>query len=266
MSEKKKKKKGGAGYIIGIIVCLCVAVVAGYKLVTTLNEYRKGTEEYDELRNFTDETAGEDATSDSGTDSQSGDSGTSVPSCPITVDFDSLKSINSDVVGWIYIGAVDISYPIAHGEDDNYYLHRTFKKQKNFAGSIFLEAKNKTDFSDPNSIVYGHNMRNGSMFGKLKKLLNDGAYQNDPYFWILTPNGNYCYKMFSIKKASVKSDVYTLFSNSDDEFVEYANKMQEESSVSLEHVNFTKDSKIVTLSTCTGDSSKRFVVQGVRIN
>ncbi len=73
-------------------------------------------------------------------------------------------------MGWIYVEAVpDINYPIVHGKDNETYLHRTYEKNYNFAGTIFVDYENKGDFSDCNTIVYGHNMKNGSMFAQLKK-------------------------------------------------------------------------------------------------
>lgn len=271
MSRKRRKKRGGAGYTVAIILCLCVAVFAAYRLISLLNAYHQGTSEYDSLRAYTTETPDPSSDTDavsasSGTTEQQTDGGDGIPSCPLSVDFTSLKKINEDIVGWIYVGGVGISYPIVRGEDDDYYLHHTFRRQDNFAGSIFMEYQNQADFSDPNTIIYGHNMKNGSMFGKLKRLVNDGAYEEDPYFWILTPDGTLCYRMFSLKKVSVDSDVYTLFSGADESFVRFAQKMKEESSVDTGDVTFTEQSRIVTLSTCTGDSSSRFVVQGVRVN
>ncbi len=271
----KKKKKSGAGYTVAIIICLCVAAFAAYRLITILNEYHQGTSEYDSLLDYTEETPDETpSATDGGASAASSGDGTAaasvqdggIPACPLSVDFTALRKINEEIVGWVYIGGVGISYPIVQGADDDYYLHRTFRRQSNFAGSIFMEYQNSPDFSDPNTIIYGHNMKNGSMFGKLKRLVNDGTWQKDPYFWILTPDGNFCYKMFSLKKVSVESDVYTLFSGTDDSFVRFAEKMKEESSVDTGDVSFTVQSRIVTLSTCTGDSSSRFVVQGVRVN
>lgn len=91
------------------------------------------------------------------------------PVAPINVDFASLKSINDDVIGWIYMEALpQISYPMVQGKDNNMYLHQTYEKNYNFAGTIFIDYENKRDFSDCNTLVYGHNMKNGSMFGMLK--------------------------------------------------------------------------------------------------
>src|SRR5699024_10695797 len=85
------------------------------------------------------------------------------------------------------------------GEDNDYYLHRTFRGQENFAGSIFVDASNAADFSDPNTIIYGHNMKNGSMFGTLRRLYDQEKYKDSKYLWICTPEGKFRYEIFSLQ-------------------------------------------------------------------
>ncbi len=103
---------------------------------------------------------------------------------PLAVDFESLKAINPDVKGWLYIEALDISYPVVQGPDNDTYLHTTYEgtSRTNFAGSIFLDYQNQDDFSDGNTIVYGHNMKNLSMFGKLKQMKEQKKYRDSVYF------------------------------------------------------------------------------------
>ena len=281
MGQRKRKHKKKNRFIsffltLGIILCIGVIGFAGYKLVTTWLEYREGDEEYAELRTYTEEAA---APAEEAEEPEPVMEVTPAPEMideddmrtkrkpPIDVDWKSLKAINEDIVGWLYIGALDLSYPVVQGEDDDYYLHRTFARKDNFAGSIFVEADNASDFRDPNTIVYGHNMLNGSMFGSLSDLTDgqEPKYKNDQWFWIMTPNGNYRYRMFSIHVTGVTSDVYTLFNGTDDTFLEWCASMSEASSVELEEEQFTLHSKIVTLSTCTGDSGTRYVVQGLAI-
>jgi sortase B len=264
MSRREKNKSKSPILTLLILVCLGVFLFSGYKLVSIYLEYKAGTDEYEELREFTSEEADEKKSPDSAKVKQPGIQAEKA-GVPLQVDFTKLKKINPDIVGWIYVGALDISYPIVQGRDNDYYLHRTFRQKDNFSGSIFMEARNKKDFSDPHTIIYGHNMKNGSMFGMLKHLTTENRYQEDPYFWILTPEGNYCYQMFSIKSTKVSSEVYTLFTGTDQRFVDFANRMKSESSVDLGSPSFTTGSKIVTLSTCTIDDTQRFVVQGVRI-
>ena len=127
------------------------------------------------------------------------------------------------MIGWIYVDALpDISYPIVQGKDNQTYLHQTYEKNYNFAGTIFVDYENGRDFNDCNTLVYGHNMKNGSMFGHLKKFTEDEKlYNNDRYFWILTPDKNYRYEIISAYTTGVNSDTYTLFKGPGEEFAEY---------------------------------------------
>ena len=286
MAKKKRKSKRRNPTIsflltLGIIICLGVMGYSGYQLITTALAYREGREEYDSLREFTTEAAAD--SSEVGEETETGSSsaeGTGpdleksrqkekLPfvklKAPISVDFDSLKKINKDIVGWLYIPSLDISYPVVHGTDDDYYLHRTFARKDNFAGSIFVEAKNHGNFQDPNTIIYGHNMNDGSMFGKLSRLTSEEKYQDDPYIWILTPEQNYQYEMFSLHVTKVDSSVYTLFTGTDHRFITWALDMQSQSKAELREQRFSLESRIISLSTCTTDSSTRYVVQAVRV-
>jgi len=194
----------------------------------------------------------------------------SQPTAPISIDFASLKSINDDVIGWIYMEALpQISYPVVQGEDNNTYLHQTYEKNYNFAGTIFIDYENKRDFSDCNTLVYGHNMKNGSMFGMLKKYRADETlYNTSKYFWILTPEKNYRYEIIAAYTTSVNSETYTLFKGPGSEFLEYEKKMFQNSEIQTDASAEDADvkDKIVTLSTCTGNQATRFVVQGKRVN
>lgn len=286
MAKKKKrgskKKNPTISFLLtlGILICLGVMGYSGYQLITTALAYREGREEYDSLREYTSEAAdsssSESIAASSSLEDTSSDTGDETEEevekkpfvkikAPINVDFASLKEINKEIVGWLYIPCLDISYPMVRGTDDDYYLHRTFERKDNFAGSIFVESKNKGDFQDPNTIIYGHNMNDGSMFGRLSRLTSEDKYKDDPYIWILTPDQNYKYQMFSLHVTKVDSSVYTLFTGTDHRFISWALDMQSQSKAELEELKFSLDSKIITLSTCTGDSSTRYVVQGVRI-
>ena len=108
-----------------------------------------------------EETEGETET-ELATDAQGNQYVRKLPTMKNPIDFESLDAVNSDIIGWIRIGALDISYPVAQSEDNDYYLHRTFEKKDNFAGCIFVDFHNSSQFTDPNTIVYGHNMKDGS--------------------------------------------------------------------------------------------------------
>ncbi len=177
------------------------------------------------------------------------------------INFQELNAINEDIIGWLRIRALDVSYPIAQAEDNDYYLHRTFAREDNFAGCIFLNCTNSKYFTDQNSIVYGHNMKNGSMFGTLKKFQDQEVYDDCPYFWIFTPEFIYQYRIFSCSVVSKIGDPYrTRFLTSD--FEEFIRTCQENSMIDNGGMEVTTNDRIVTLSTCTGDESTRFIVQG----
>ena len=183
---------------------------------------------------------------------------------PIEVNFEQLKNINPDVIGWIYICATETSYPILKGENNDAYLRTTIEGNTNTAGSIFMEEQNSANFMDPNTIIYGHSMKNGTMFGKLKQFLQNDALEKSPYFWILTPGGNYKYKIFSCYEVNARSDTYTLFYGRDKRFLEWCIKMKDQSFIECGNQTFSIDSNVVTLSTCAAATgSMRRVVQGV---
>ena len=199
-NQSKQKKKGDILLTLVLIVAIAVFCYAAVNLFHIYTEYKKGTDEYNHIEQM--------AVTDRAPDSQEVAGPNAQPKAPIDVDFAALKSVNSDVVGWIYVEALDgISYPIVQGKDNETYLHQTYEKNYNFAGTIFVDYENSPDFSDCNTLVYGHNMKNGSMFGHLKKFAEDQeTYNKSKYFWILTPDKNYRYEIIS---------AYTIISASD---------------------------------------------------
>ncbi|MBC5739609.1 class B sortase [Blautia sp. 2744] len=258
--EQKKKKKSDVLLTIALIVAIAVFCYAAFNLYHIYTEYKKGTDEYNQI----EEMAVTERDADSG--EAAGPNAQLKP--PIEVDFDKLKSVNEDVVGWIYVDALpDISYPIVKGKDNQTYLHQTYEKNYNFAGTIFVDYENSGDFSDCNTLVYGHNMKNGSMFGHLKKFREDDRlYKQDKYFWILTPERNYRYEIISAYTTGVNSDTYTLFKGPGEEFEKYLETIKGYSEIQTDDTDLTIKDKIVTLSTCTGNESTRFVVQGKRVD
>ena len=114
--------------------------------------------------------------------------------CSITVDFDALWKINPDVKGWIYLEALNITYPVVKGETNDDYIYTSVKGTANSGGSIFMDYRNSDSFLDPHTLIYGHNMKDGSMFGKLKKLYDQDfvdEWDAPLCFWIITPEGKY---------------------------------------------------------------------------
>lgn len=179
----------------------------------------------------------------------------------LNVDFDSLRKENKDVIGWINIPAIDISYPVLQADDNEYYLHRDLHGNYLFAGSIFVDSSCSSTFADYNTILYGHNMRDGSMFAGLRKFQDEKTLQKCRYFWICTPREKLLYEIYSIHTASVGSDTYRVRFNN---YEEYASWLQGMRSLSIPEMEVETEGveKIVTLSTCTENTSIRKVVQG----
>ena len=258
--EQKKKKKSDVLLTIALIVAIAVFCYAAFNLYHIYTEYKKGTDEYNQIEEMAVTERDADSAEVAGPNVQL--------KPPIEVDFDKLKSVNEDVVGWIYVDALpDISYPIVKGKDNQTYLHQTYEKNYNFAGTIFVDYENSGDFSDCNTLVYGHNMKNGSMFGHLKKFREDDKlYKQDKYFWILTPERNYRYEIITAYTTGVSSDTYTLFKGPGEEFEKYLETIKGYSEIQTDDTDLTIKDRIVTLSTCTGNESTRFVVQGKRVD
>ncbi len=269
----KKKQSVWIGNLI-ILVALCVIAVSGFQLFRIFQDYSRSNNEYESIQNeFTTEEVTPAA--ESKAEPTPSVPAASVPETseekkpvyedaepPLAVDWESLRSINPDIVGWIYVDAEpSISYPILKGRDNDQYLHTTFRNESRYAGSIFMDFQNSGDWSDPNTLVYGHNMRNGSMFGRLKFLKDEAAYREHPYFWILTPNGNYRYRIYSVFQAAVGSEVYTLYLKNGPEFLQWEKNMKAASEIATE-IELSEEDHTVILSTCTSDTSKRCVVIG----
>ncbi len=176
------------------------------------------------------------------------------------ISLEALQAVNPDVVGWIYLPDSEINYPIMQGEDNEFYLERTWEKEPNHVGSIFLECKNDADFSDFNTIIYGHNMRNGSMFASIRKFEDPKYLEQHPYIYIVTEEGVFRYEVYSSYKAPIDSPAYGLSFNQKEtreEFFLYAL----EHSVKDTGVIPQLSDRIVTLSTCTGNGyDSRWVV------
>ena len=184
---------------------------------------------------------------------------------PVAVNWEELRAINPEIVGWIYVDAEPvINYPICQAKDDEYYLHMTFRRDYLFAGSIFEECMNASDFSDVNTIVYGHNMKNGSMFGTLKKLRDSDLLNGSPHVWILTPDGDACYEIFSVFTTPADGEVYDLYPENGEEFLAWEERMKARSAVDRDTA-LRADDRTVVLSTCTGNDETRWVVLAKRI-
>lgn len=258
-------------YKIILAASLILIVVASVNIFILAREYRAGINEYRDLEQYVEvveepenipEVEVEELT---GQQTEQQETKESVIPVSLEIDFEKLKEINEDFVGWLYYEPLELSYPIVRGNDNDYYTHYTFENEKNSSGAIFMDFLNKPDMDNYNTIIYGHNMRNGTMFGSLKKLLNDDSIiEENPYFYIFTEEKAFMYEIASVYITTSDSDTYNLIETEEDQ-QEYINYILEVSEW-LWDKEIASSDKIVTLSTCHGlHSTNRTVVHGVLI-
>ncbi len=232
---------------------LCIAGFVAMYLIQS-EEYRKSEAEYDSLRGYASEKPVEKSMAEKLKEA-------GIPE--FSVDFEALSSVNSDLVGWIYMPGLDISYPVVQGEDDEVYLHRTFEGETNSSGCIFMESLTE-DLDRYNSFLFGHNMKNGTMFGSLKRLVQEeGLYRDCPEFYFYTPGDSRRYVVYSYYITSPESDTYYLNEN-DEEYGDWQNRVLGYSSADC-GVEVDPQKPTLTLSTCsgTGANKQRLVVHGL---
>lgn len=173
-----------------------------------------------------------------------------------------LSYINEDYRGWITIENTNIDYPILQGEDNDYYLSRDINKEYLKSGSIFLDYRNN-NFDDKNTVIYGHSMRNGTMFGQLKYFKESGALDENKYIYILSPEGKTLkYEIFSVYTSDINDNYIETSFNSDEEYKEFLDKICEKSLFPV-NIDISTEDKILTLSTCSYEyENARTVIHG----
>jgi sortase B len=256
------KRKGSALSNVVLVIAVVVFLFSAYKLISIYSEYHKGDKEYD---NIVEEAI--EIQSSKAEESEKEELQKPKVHTTLKVDFDKLNKINKDVIGWIQFDEPErINYPVVKGEDNDKYLTATFEGKKNSSGAIFMDANNSGEFADRNTFIYGHNMKNGSMFGQLRKFKTKDYYEQNPYFYIYTPDGKEVkYQIFSVCIVEDTSRSYTRFYNSDEEYLDYLKYIKSIARYDT-GVEVTAESKIVSLSTCTNVSeTQRLVVHGVKI-
>lgn len=284
--EKKKQKKG-AGYYISIVITVAAIVVlciALPKFLIEYHTYQVAKDEYDDLDSLmqveetteettetTEESSSEETTQEEATtDPETGLPLVEVPT--LAIDFEELTSINGDFACVLYVPALDMTYPVAYSSDNDEYLHTTFEGTKNASGCIFVDMNASKDFTDLNTILYGHNMKNMTMFGSLKRFSQDETLcASDPYFYLYFEGKTYQYRIFSYYVVSNRDD--TVYGAVDDEetydaFVESAFTRSQFTDYENEEdqVDFSTRPLLVTLSTCFGtDHTENYVVHGALV-
>ena len=244
--------------IIAIIICLVIIIYEGVMIYIDQNEYKEASNEYDEIRDMAVTYTSEDEAE--------------IVDYPLlSINFNKLEEINPDITAWVYFPCLDISYPVVKENEIDEYLYKTFDLKDNKAGCIFEDVLSDPEFKGYHDIIFGHNMKDKSMFGKLKTLYqsgNEALLDDDPYVYIYTRDHVYQYRVFAYYITTVGSEAYTVVSDLDGykDFVFY---IQTHSSYKIpSDVDLDSGISILTLSTCSGKTGgkQRFVVHSVKVN
>jgi SrtB family sortase len=269
MTNQTENDKSGKSQKIQIAlmgVLLIIIIFLGIKIISTLCEYRHSAKLYEETADnyvIVEKNSGHSEEKSDNTDTETAKQWYEY----VSVDLEGLSEINPDVVGWIYFENEDISYPIVCSGDNTKYLRMAYNGENMDAGSIFMDGNNASDFSDVHTIIYGHNMKDLSMFGRLKYYkTDDGYWEEHKYFQIITDDKKYRYEIFAYKEVSDTSEIYRTFVTGNEDFYQFVvNVIRMGNYLDSERaVNY--DDHVITLSTCTSASDRRFVVSAVRVD
>ena len=248
--------------LLWLTICLGVILFTGMKIYGIYSEYEVGTQTYENLAeqyvSLPDTKAKQEAEHDAETPDGEKGHVTVLPE----VDFASLKKTCKDVVAWIYCEGTPINYPIVQGGDNDYYLYRLLDGRSNKNGTLFMDCRNHGDFSDMNTIIYGHNMKNGSMFGILPDYMDQEFYEEHPVWYLLTEEKSYRIELVGGYVTPAESETYgfpTDAAGREALFQKAARSSSFKSGVQLE-----ENDRLITMSTCVYDyDDARYVLVGV---
>ena len=238
--------------ILNLIMILCVVSFAffGYKIYN----YKKEEKKQEEIRDNLIENAITISTQENNE--------TENINPHMEINFDILKSKNKDIVAWIYSEGTPINYPVVQSKDNDYYLRRLLDGTYNQGGTIFMDSRNNRNFEDYNTIIYGHNMKNNTMFGTLINYKKQEYFNEHPYIYLFTESKKYKIELFAGYVTSSKNDIYNFPQNINTN--EKLIKTAKEKSTFKSNTNVISEDKIITFSTCSYDfEDARYVLLGV---
>lgn len=212
-----------------LILCTSIFIFCAWKLYQYYHAYHQAGQEYQEIREEGKETTEEKE-----------------------IDFDGLKEINPDLVGWIYMEGTKIDYPIVKSHDNEEYLNRTFQGTSNRSGAIFMDKNCEKGFGSDNSVIYGHHMRDGSMFADLMKFRESSFIKENNDVILYTPQKTIPLKVIASYAAKGDTKIPVMFAN-ENEKESYIADILEKSDISagLSAADQKKIKKLYTFVTCS---------------
>ncbi len=274
-AEKKQKKKAGFFPILLLIIFLGSLGACGYLIYGEIVKELSIKNMESDIQTFIKPQTNASSSTNSGdrpenTNETQIDTESTSQTVEYIFDWDSMMAESPYVIGWIQIPGIErISYPIVQHPDDNqYFLTHDWKGGSQSAGAIFLNKYNTANFSDMNSVVYGHRMKAGSMFGLLKYYEKQDFLDNNPYFYVFTPDGRkLTYEILCCAHVTDGSDAYLMHFESPDERMAYYNMMLS-SAVTKRDVELNRFDTTIMLSTCNSSAGyyERVVLLGKLID
>ena len=266
MEQDKKQKKSSGNSKLIIILAIVVVLVAG----GGVGFYMYSSKEKAKVAEEEAKTADPDKTQEEYEKLKEQATIEEDPNDPMNrkIDFTAAQAMNPDVYGWIWIPGTNVDYPILQSETepDDYYLNHTIEKKEGLPGTIYTEKYNSKEFTDPVTIIYGHDMKNGSMFADLHLYEDQAFFDANPYIYIYLPNQTLKYRVFA---TVVFDDRYLMESYNftyPDDFQKYLDELRSSINghVNMD-VNVTQETGIITLSTCIATSpNERWMVNATR--
>lgn len=238
--------------MIIVIILLIVFMYCIYNIINYFNNSKKNKRLTDELKNI--------AVKEIPQDNKIKDNEIK-STTPIEVDFNKLKEINSNINAWIYMEDSIINYPIVKGNDNSFYLNHSIDGKYNPNGSLFIDYRNKDNFEDMVTYIYGHHMKNNTMFGNLELFKEQNYYDNHKEMYLFTKEENYILELFAGFTTADGSEIYNYInSDSNKKLVDYAKSK----SNFITNIEISNKDKVVVLSTCSYDyENARYVLLGI---
>ena len=245
LNKEKEKKKSSVFSFIVLVIAILIFIVSSVIIIKWLYETNKSKEVISKVIS----------------DVIPNNNNENPNSSELTVDFDKLLAINSQVVGWIKIDGTSINFPIVKGNDNSHYLYYDIYNDRSQNGWIFMDYRNNENFEDYNTVIFGHNIKSGIMFSDLKKIYNQSV-KSDIYIYTKDGGVN-IYKIYSCYLREPDSNAINVQINKE-KYEAFVNEMKSRSIYNY-NVDYNLDSKTLTLSTCDSSGENRIIVHAMKI-
>lgn len=247
MTKRKKNKLRHVAAVLLILSGLGTAALCGWKIYSTEKEYQEGDEIYELITELA-VTMEQDETDESEI---------------LIVDLEAVQTVNEEISCWLYSPDTVINYPVCQGEDNEYYLTHLADGTYNRNGCLFVDCDNAFDFSDDNTIIYGHHMASGSMFASLIQYADQSYYEAHPVMYLTVGDKRYRLEIFSGYTTTMDSSAYVRNCGSPQSFADWLREISEKSDFIPAPMTLHLSDRIITLSTCAYSfQDARYVVHG----